>query len=388
MLTIPNAAGDTIFMKVKFVNVVDGDGAASASRSIVVHPTTNTTVPEVFFDENGNLIHNDDLELNKWYTMSFQSNGTGSYAFWTFAGVAQGEILIKDITVEKAPEQDANIFTNWAIFDDPVLTKVNNEWMYVINGTKATTATQEHKQINIQPLNDGMYTISFEFMSLNHTGSATANFWNHNGKMKIYDSTGAAVSSWNAGEWYRAVYVSDANLGTGSITIGYAGGSTGGMDLFVRNLQTHSYSLVPNNHSYAAIYDTKIDGEMVTVFSTEKHTVCKSEYDRRIIVNVPNNAAGDTISVKVMFTNVVDVDGNPATNRNLAVHTKGSATAYTGTFTDENGAVVANSALELNKWYTLSWTGDASAAYSIWVLNSTQIHCTLYMKDFTVTPAA
>ena len=102
ILTIPNNTSDTISMKVKITSVVDGSGADIATRSIVVHPTTSTTLSATFIDENGVAVPNANLELNKWYTMSFVSNGTASYAFWTFAGVAQGEILIKDVTVTPA----------------------------------------------------------------------------------------------------------------------------------------------------------------------------------------------------------------------------------------------------------------------------------------------
>ena len=111
-----------------------------------------------------------------------------------------------------------------------------------------------------------------------------------------------------------------------------------------------------------------------------------NEIDRRVMLTA-EAVSGKTMSIKVCIT---VVDGTPA----ISI-TRGDSLAISHTITDAEGNVVDGNNLELNKWYTVTWTTDGSPTYQIRPFqggpktNSSGDACgatgTFYVKDITLS---
>ena len=62
--------------------------------------------------------------------------------------------------------------------------------------------------------------------------------------------------------------------------------------------------------------------------------------------------------------------------------------AMSVTIRDEGGNAVNSAAMQLGKWYTVSWTADGSASYKICSFAGTKATGICFVKDIKVIPAA
>ena len=391
-LTIANETGDIISMKVKITSVVGQDGNPATTRSIVVHPTTSTTLTSVFADEDGNVVPNADLELNKWYTMSFVSDGTASYELWTFASYAQGEILIKDISVDKVETPLTGAVSN-GYYTKPAPYATGDGFAYktvVSNRGDGTNAIDRRAHLTISNTSGDVISMKVNITEANVTPVIV--IANSSSTVLTYvttDTEGNVIDgALTMGEWYTISWISD---GSAHYQIRPFDGSAANGTFLIKDIkveQAVNPFTVPDSkgnattpsgyYGNATVYDSSV-GAIYRCFVklTGDGT---NNWHRRMYMAIANNS-GDTITMKVYFASANK--GTPG----LTVH-DGGGTALSATITDAAGNTVAGDALELGQWYTVTWTGNGSAKYEFRPFVGSATDGTFYIKDVTVTPAA
>jgi len=107
---------------------------------------------------------------------------------------------------------------------------------------KKKSDSYDNRGLIITMYDDGMTSVSFDFMFTDLSGALTGKFSGSN--MTIYDlETNEAVSAsaLSEGTWYKLVYNPGTNIGTAAKKFTYPGGwgseDIGGMNLYIRNLQ-------------------------------------------------------------------------------------------------------------------------------------------------------
>lgn len=202
------------------------------------------------YDVNGKLVatnnNKEALNVGEWYTMVVTLKTTSNLTLYPVhhrSGDAPIVTMeIRDRFTYAAPESLATFSTPAGNFPEPNVTYYNGQWVQVISGNSATSATQENKRLAVTMANAGAGKLRFEMMMQNASGTAIPHMYGASG-LKIYNMDGTALASNNtaldSGVWYIFEYETGANLGTSIIYLGYlgGGGKVGGLDAFIRNVQ-------------------------------------------------------------------------------------------------------------------------------------------------------
>jgi hypothetical protein len=207
--------------------------------------------------------------------------------------------------------------------------------------------------------------------------------------IQIFDADGKEVARNNAatglnvGQWYTLFVRTKA---TTTLELYAAHNHTADVPTVTMEIRNRGvenfYWATDSDQNAATVSPTFVDGENAFFYTTKVHPINSSEWSRRARLYIANNA-GDAISLKVKIESVVDSDGNPYVNTSKAVIDVSGISDEV--FTDEEGNVVAATALETGKWYTVSWTGTGAADYALWMFTgSPSVHATAYFKDITV----
>ena len=200
------------------------------------------------YDAAGRLVAKNNTEtgltVGDWYTLVVKVKSGTNINMCALSHYATDVPLVTMQIRERSyysHVQEAAVFsTPWDVFPEPAICYKDGEWFYGIHGSANTSMTQEHKQFAVTLTDGAAIEVSFEVMMTNATGSAIAHFWNSSGKVTIYDAEGNPVSggALQDGVWYTWVYANGgAALGTETVTLGYMGSSTGGIDAFIRNVK-------------------------------------------------------------------------------------------------------------------------------------------------------
>ena len=387
-ISIKDLVGITDQMATVTINM---NYAGAASRTVLTWK--GTTVAELPVPER------DGYQFFGWFTsasgLTPVANSTAIdgdktlYAFWnvdpaiwggTFTYIAPNYGYYARVTAEQ-------------VDGEPVLKYVNQN----VGTNTGVDASVRRIQFNANAAAGDIISLKVKIASVKNaaagTSPDTSTIAVHNASgtklaTVFIDENGLAVkeTELKVGSWYTLHFVSD---GSGNYQFRpFAGGGDDGVfyakDICVNHLETAPITLGVNRTDISSVFPVKIGDETVAVYRTFSRTANANEYESRMFIAAPHSA-DEIIRMKVMITSVTDADGNPSDDRKLVVHTKGGAPTYAATFKDENGNTVANSELELGKWYTMSWTGDGSEYYSIWSFTGA-INGIVMMKDFEVAP--
>ena len=235
----------------RFTEAYKADGITEFAPSLGVYLNASSGLgsPRIY-DANGKLVASGNaatgLVIDEWYTVIINPGGATSFGLWPAHNYKDDAAIltmeIRDRSTHTVGESLATFSTPAGNFPEPNVTYYNGQWVQVISGNSATSATQENKRLAVTMANAGAGKLRFEMMMQNASGTAIPHMYGASG-LKIYNMDGTALASNNtaldSGVWYIFEYETGANLGTSIIYLGYmgGGGKVGGLDAFIRNVQ-------------------------------------------------------------------------------------------------------------------------------------------------------
>jgi len=195
--------------------------------------------------ETGTLVDSGNnkgaLELGKWYTVVMENPAGVLQTYYRLTpcyGISGARF---DMDVKAADYTDMCGSLNTASMGK-ALHYMDGIWQWEFLASSKTTLTGDNRGLIITMYDDGMTSVSFDFMFTDLSGALTGKFSGSN--MTIYDlETNEAVSAsaLSEGTWYKLVYNPGTNIGTAAKKFTYPGGwgseDIGGMNLYIRNLQ-------------------------------------------------------------------------------------------------------------------------------------------------------
>jgi hypothetical protein len=98
-------------------------------------------------------------------------------------------------------------------------------------------------------------------------------------------------------------------------------------------------------------------GDQIAYMGYARPTPWDAELSNRNVDLTIDAASGDLISTKIMATET--------TGTLEFVVKNGSGAAIPAVVAAADGSIIDSTEMELNKWYTISWTADGSAKYQI-----------------------
>ena len=388
------------------------DGVTKLRPSMSAWQTnlTSGTSAQIYDAETGEVISLDNgsyadgrtdthtLELGKWYTIvSTAPSANGRHFLFPCQQYTGKALITMEIKGRSCVENVGNgvtVTTPDSYANPYAVYSAEDGWHYSIfeNGS-SYNAWQRRTDFGGVA---GAMAVSFEVRINSISGACTAQFGTTETRREFYDiETGEYLGYDNhvtleIGKWYKVVaYNGNQGTAMGESFRCYPGNASteGNVSISFRNFAAYNYYWgTDSGQNAATVSPAFVDGENVFFYTTKVHPINSSEWSRRARLYIANNA-GDAISLKVKIESVVDSDGNPYVNTSKAVIDVSGISDEV--FTDEEGNVVAATALETGKWYTISWTGTGAADYALWMFTgSPSVHATAYFKDVTVTPAS
>ena len=142
----------------------------------------------------------------------------------------------------------------------------------------------------------------------------------------------------------------------------------------------------PDNGYYATVAGTELNGEAVYKYTAKTPADAGKWHPgvyakvRKVMMHI-DDSFGDTISMQVLIEYVKDVNGTSLNTSKMAVYASGSGDPLAVTFKDAEGKTVANDALAVGQWYTMTFTAVGAKCYEIHPFNAGGEKGDFYMKD-------
>ena len=195
--------------------------------------------------ETGTLVDSGNnkgaLELGKWYTVVMENPAGVLQTYYRLTpcyGISGARF---DMDVKAADYTDMGGYLTTASMGK-ALHYMDGIWQWEFLAASKTTLTGDNRGLIITLYDDGMTSVSFDFMFTDLSGALTGKF--SGSSMTIYDletNEVVSASALSEGTWYKLVYNPGTNIGTTATKFTYPGGwgseDIGGMNLYIRNLQ-------------------------------------------------------------------------------------------------------------------------------------------------------
>ena len=399
-LSVANTAGQNISMKVKLVSVTDANGNASTQRKLKLNDANNNEYPAAFIDENGTPVAATELELGKWYTMSWTATGAATYNIWTFTGSQHATIYMKDVVVSDAIENPFGVPSSSEINTTnvpagsfgyygsvtPVMVGDEVMYMHYIKSTNdGTTANSRRAILNMPTAEKTLIRMDVYFTNSTGTPSfeirrndATSNTIDY----IVMDTDGNVCDAANlqTHKWYTLMWFAQGNT---HHQIRPITGSKANGTYYIKNLTAKTMTEPFANTYYSWIADVSeaTDADDVLYYGITRSNDGTGNSYRRVELTI-SNAKGDMISFKMMqFKH--NANGTP----NVIVK-NASGTEMAITIFDESGNVIRGTDMQLGNWYTVSWTSDGSAKYTIHAFDGSGVAGSYLLKDLEVSQPA
>ena len=164
-------------------------------------------------DAEGNIPDSKNLELNKWYTLTWISDGYDSYRILPMEGsAANGTLYMKDITVKSVEGPIAPSYYN---FVAPIETNNGPLYMgYAIVTGDSTNIGYRYTTLTVD--NSSLDTISFKMMMAATSGTPDLQIKNAGGTAMAFTVSDAegnivAATDMQLGQWYTVSWTADGS---------------------------------------------------------------------------------------------------------------------------------------------------------------------------------
>ena len=177
------------------------------------------------------------------------------------------------------------------------------------------------------------------------------------------------------GKWYNVTFI---GAGVGNYMLWFFEGSATNGTVYVKDVTpiTNTGAFTASYYMTVAPYVAGNDTNYA-VFA-RYITDATGINDRAITFNV-DAASGDIISMKVQMPRT---SGTP----DLIIKNAGGSAMSTA-ITDANCNIISAAQMQLGQWYTVSWTADGSASYTLCAFQGSAANGACLVKDITVTAA-
>ncbi len=400
-LTIDAASGDLISTKIMATET-------TGTLEFVVKNGSGAAIPAVVAAADGSIIDSTEMELNKWYTISWTADGSAKYQILSFAGTkATGTYYLKDIKVTTGIENPFRVPSGGEMYTTgipagtsgyygkvtPVM--IGDEIGYVHYNSPTSNGTngrERRTHLLVEAAANQIITMDVYFTECNKGGAPSIEILRGDAtgaiSYTVTDADGNVVDSTNLNlnQWYTVTWTAD---GSDHYRIYPITGQAADGTYYIKDIQVHeaeNFTWSVDSSNYASVKPMVVDEELVWYYTSYGHNSTNDPWARRMqINNLPHNS-GDIITVKVQFVKVTDVDGNPSSNKSISVF-YGTWTSLSSAIYDENGNPVTGDAIKLGEWYTLKFTGNGNSYYQLRTFAGTD-NGTILVKDITVTPAS
>ena len=378
-LNVTNTSGDVVSMKVKLIST-------TGTPSLSVLNSSGTAMTSVIVDAEGNAVDSTAMQLGQWYTISWVGDGSAYYQIRSFNGTkAEGSYMVKDIAATTVD----NPFT---VGSSTTATGTYGKVTPYMSGDEV--AYQAYYQVTGDPTNHvdrriilnhsttEKQIVSMQVMitacsatpslAVQRSDGVAVPYVLTDAEGNVYDGTSLETNKWYTFTWIAHTFSAYRILPfTGSAANG---------TFYMKNLTVKNLEDTFTNTYYAWVAPIETENGPLYMGYTRANDNTGIGY-RKVTMSV-DSSAGDTISFKMMLFQV-NSNGTPEVRI-----TNPSGTAMELTITDENGASVNSTDMQLGSWYTVSWTADGSASYNILCFEGNGVEGKYFLKEITVTPAA
>ena len=379
-LNVTNTSGDVVSMKVKLIST-------TGTPSLSVLNSSGTAMTSVIVDAEGNAVDSTAMQLGQWYTISWIGDGSAYYQIRSFNGTkAEGSYMVKDIAATTVD----NPFT---VGSSTTATGTYGKVTPYMSGDEV--AYQAYYQVTGDPTNHvdrriilkrsttEKQIVSMQVMitacsatpslAVQRSDGAAVPYVLTDAEGNAYDGTSLETNKWYTFTWLAHTWENGYRI------LPFTGSAANGT-FYMKNITVKNLEDTFTNTYYAWVAPIETENGPLYMGYTRANDNTGIGY-RKVTMSVDSNA-GDTISFKMMLFQV-NSNGTPEVRI-----TNPSGTAMELTITDENGASVNSTDMQLGSWYTVSWTADGSASYNILCFEGNGVEGKYFLKEITVTPAA
>ena len=372
MLTVDDKEPDVISMQIMFT-----DCSATPSIEIRRRDYTNVVMDYILIDEAGNLADSTNLELNKWYTLTWFGHGVKEYLIRPITGsAANGSYHIKNITVTDA--FSAEYYLRAATFE------FGGDTLYWGHSRANDNTGIGYRKLNLKlsTAAENVISLQMKMFKINANGTPNVRITNASGTdmaLTIKDQNGAVVAAteMQLGQWYTISWISD-----GSSTynlLSFDGNGVAG-DYLLKNIEVHSAPALKFNarkanalSTYASIGE---DGVEYTYKATT--TLTAAAETNTMSISLPAGNRG--MHFQIRFNDVtMDNGGNGV---NVIAHCFSNNGVINAIWYDENGQVATTK--ETGKWYTVVIYGENSSDKGFWMYLATTSGAGVTSLDVTI----
>ena len=321
------------------IEIKTGDGKATLGFAVI--------------DSEGNIVDSNNMELNKWYTVTWIADGSEHYRIQPIFGTAaHGTYYMKNISVQDAPNSavTGNYYT-WVL-------PVETSGSYMVHARYTNDPTDmSHRQVSLAVDSAVGDVISMKVQMVKTSGTQALKVLSSaNAEMAITitDAEGNAVDSgaMEFGKWYTVSWVSD---GSATYNIRAFEGQKANGTYYVKDVTVLDGSGLKGDS--AVLLGAKIvDGEIVYTYKTSGTNTAQTR-----VLYFKNDGTHQKLTYKIKF-----IESSHANYEGF----KGYLRHYSGTYiypvaTDADGNLVANdnasyvANVKPGVWYTI--TLDAGA---------------------------
>lgn len=372
-LNVNSNAGDVVSFKMKMTQT-------TGTPDLQIKNAGGTAMDFMISDAEGNVVAPTAMQLGQWYTVSWVSDGSASYNIYSFAGEkANGTYFVKDIKAEQVnvPFTVGSSSTATGYYGKVTPYISGDDVAYKAYYHSTGDGTNEvDRRIYVGVSGDKTQVISMKIYFAACSGTPAVNIRRNDALMVGYavtDSNGNIADSKNLqlNQWYTVTWIAE-HISLTSYRVEPFLGSAANGTFYMKDI-TVKDSEGPFTGSYYTWAAPLNDGTYMCHTGNTGDGIVHS--NRRVDLTV-NAASGDTISMKVMMT---ATSGTP-----LFTIQNASGATISSVVTDENGNTLDSTAMEMNKWYTISWTADDSASYRVLSFDGSKATGTFIAKDITV----
>ena len=376
-LKLANGEKQIMSMQVKFT-------ACSGTPAIVIYDEyvagKNIKVGQVITDVEGNIVDGNNLELDKWYTVTWITDASAHYQIRPFNGTKiDGTFYIKDITIKDLEGPLASTYYAWVA---PFTMGDQTAYMCYARPTGDGT-NYTHRRVDLSSTAANGDVISMKVMMAETTGTPLFVVRNASNTVMtttitaadggIIDSTAMAL-----GKWYTVSWTAD---GSATYQLLAFDGTKANGTYFIKEIKTQ-----------------KVEDPVLTAETNATITVKNGTY-------VYNTKATNNAGNRVFYFHN---DGNAQT---LTYKLKFNKSRWSGAegdlcyirhynsgfvypvVTDENGNVIEQANRQVGVWYTVTLQAPAGTklpskiyTYTYGTGSQNDVDVELEIKDIVFTP--